>query len=191
MTQRPPYQSVFQIVRRHARERGNKVHAIAAESGLEVTFNRVYALCNQMASFLAKRGFKANDRVSVLSDNCLSQMLLFHMVQAYGATVNLVNCEVHIKNVEQILYDIDPTAPPPTQPDQFEIRMETLFDTLAEGWTITTPEDQPTLLAVLAHALAFETWRSLTAGGLTDEQAINLLASIVESVATGSIAIRG
>ena len=69
--------------------------------------------------------------------------------------------------------------------------METLFDTLAEGWTVTAPEDQPTLLAVLAHALAFETWRSLTAGGLTDEQAINLLASIVESVATGSIAIRG
>ena len=96
--------------------------------------------------------------------------------------------ELMLRNV---LYDIDPTAPPPTQPDQFEIRMETLFDTLAEGWTVTAPEDQPTLLAVLAHALAFETWRSLTAGGLTDEQAINLLASIVESVATGSIAIRG
>ncbi len=108
MAQRPPYQSVFQIVERHARERGNKVHAIAAESGFEVTFDRVYTLCNQMASFLAKRGFKANDRVSVLSDNCLSQMLLFHMVQAYGATVNLVNCEVHTKNVEQILDDIDP-----------------------------------------------------------------------------------
>lgn len=69
--------------------------------------------------------------------------------------------------------------------------MGTLFDTLAEGWSVTTPEDRPPLLAVLAHAMAFETWRSLTAGGLTDEQAVNLLASIVESVATGSIAIRG
>lgn len=96
--------------------------------------------------------------------------------------------ELMLRNV---LYDIDPTAPAPAEPDLFEIRMGTLFDTLAEGWSVTTPEDRPTLLAVLAHAMAFETWRSLTAGGLTDEQAVNLLASIVESVATGSIAIRG
>ncbi len=108
MNMRPPFQSVFQIAERHARERGDKVYAIAAESGFEVTFSDLYALCNQMASFLAKRGIKANDRVSVLSDNCLSQMLLFHMVQAYGATINLVNCEVHTKNVEQILYDVEP-----------------------------------------------------------------------------------
>ncbi len=108
MTQRTPFQGVFQIAERHARERGDKVHAIAAESGFEVTFKQVFALCNQMASFLATRGFKANDRVSVLADNCLSQMLLFHMVQAYGATINLVNCEVHTKNVEQILFDVEP-----------------------------------------------------------------------------------
>ncbi|MEO7665426.1 MAG: TetR/AcrR family transcriptional regulator [Dehalococcoidia bacterium] len=93
--------------------------------------------------------------------------------------------------LRNVLYDIDPTAPPPTEPDLFEIRLGALFGALADGWTVTTADDRPMLLAVLAHAMAFETWRSLTAGGLTDEQAVNLLASIVESVATGSIAIRG
>jgi len=104
----PPFRSILDFARQHAAERGDKVHAVSAETGAEVTFSRVYALCNQMAAFLAKRNLRANERVAVLSDNCLAQAMLFHMVQAYGATVVLVNCEVHTKNVEAILHDVEP-----------------------------------------------------------------------------------
>lgn len=90
--------------------------------------------------------------------------------------------------LRNVLSDIDPTAPPPTEPDLFELRMASLFDALADGWSAADDGAQATLMAVVAHAMAFETWRSLTGGGLTDEQVVELLASIVGGVASGSIA---
>ncbi len=108
MTPSVPYQSIDQLVTRHARERGGKVYAIGAETGYQITYSQLDAVTNRIGHFLASRGIKANDRISVLSDNCLSQMALFHGVQRYGATINLVNCEVNAKNVEQILYDVEP-----------------------------------------------------------------------------------
>ena len=49
---------------------------------------------------------------------------------------------------------------------------------------------RPRLHAVLSHATAFGTWRSLTGGGLTDEQAVDLLAAMVSGIASGSIVVR-
>ena len=92
----------------HALERGDRAYAIAAESGHEVSFARLHELSNRIGNFLAQRGFKANDRVAVLSDNCLSQLVLFHAIQAYGATVCLLNCEVNSRNVAQMIHHVQP-----------------------------------------------------------------------------------
>ncbi len=88
--------------------------------------------------------------------------------------------------LRSVLYDIDPTAPPPTRPDPFDVRMMALFDTLLDDWSVAD-EFAPTFLAVLGHALQFETWRSLTSGGLVDEAAVELLVSIVNAVVDGSM----
>lgn len=90
--------------------------------------------------------------------------------------------------LRNVLSDMDPTAPPPTEPDLFELRMASLFDALAEGWRVADEAARPTFRAVLTHAMAFETWRSLTGGGLTDAQVVDLLATIANGVANGSIA---
>ena len=37
--------------------------------------------------------------------------------------------------------------------------------------------------------MAFETWRSLTVSGLTDDEARDLLVSVVAGVANGAIAV--
>lgn len=103
-----PYCSVRDLIALHARARPDKVYCTAAESGRTLTYRQLFEYSNQIARFLHARGFKAGDRVSVLADNCLSQLLVFHAVQAYGATVNLVNCEVNARNVAQIVYDVDP-----------------------------------------------------------------------------------
>jgi len=103
-----PYQSIDQLITRHARERGGKAYVISAETGSQLTYSQLDAVTNRIGHFLASRGIKANDRVSVLSDNCLSQVALFQGVQRYGATVILVNCEVNARNVEQIVYDLEP-----------------------------------------------------------------------------------
>lgn len=85
-----------------------------------------------------------------------------------------------------VLFDIDPSVPPPTTADHFEVRMVALSEALMEGWPIE-PDRRPTLEAVVGHALAFTTWRSLAAGGLTDDQIVAVLVGLVERVADGSI----
>ena len=91
--------------------------------------------------------------------------------------------------LHNVLYDVDPAAPP-TAPDLFDLRMASLCDAISDGWSVAVEGTGPTLLVVLAHAMTFETWRSLTGAGLTDEQAVDLLLSIVSGLAEGSIAVR-
>ncbi|MBI2317973.1 MAG: AMP-binding protein [Betaproteobacteria bacterium] len=102
------YQSIDQLISRHARERGAKPYVISAETGEQITYADLDAITNRICHFLAGRRIRANERVAVLSENCLSQAVLFQGVQRYGATVVLVNCEVHAKNVEQIVNHVDP-----------------------------------------------------------------------------------
>ncbi len=85
-----------------------------------------------------------------------------------------------------VMSDFDPTAPPPSAPDPFEIRMTELLEALGADWA--TDDPPPAALgAVLTHAVAFETWRSLTSGGLTDADAIGILVALAVGVADGSI----
>ncbi|MEX2182860.1 MAG: TetR/AcrR family transcriptional regulator [Chloroflexota bacterium] len=95
---------------------------------------------------------------------------------------------VNANMLATILADVDPTAPTPTEPDPFESRMADLFGALAEGWTHRDPETRHAFEAVLHHAMAFETWRSLTTGGLSDAAIVELLVAVVGGVADGSIA---
>ena len=85
-----------------------------------------------------------------------------------------------------VLFDVDPEAPPPTAPDPFEVRMTALVDTLIDGWEIE-PDRRLALRAVVGHALAFTTWRSLVGGGLSDDQVVAVLVGLVKGVAAGSI----
>ena len=85
-----------------------------------------------------------------------------------------------------VLFDVDPGAPPPTSPDPFDVRMIALHHTLMDGWEIE-PKRRSTTEAVVAHALAFTTWRSLASAGLTDDQIVAVLVGLVEGVVLGSI----
>ncbi len=90
--------------------------------------------------------------------------------------------------LRNVLYDVDPSAPPPTEPDLFERRMASIHEALAAGWAVPDGTVSRTLNAVVGHATAFETWRSLTANGLTDTQAVAFLENIVAAVADGTLA---
>jgi AcrR family transcriptional regulator len=96
----------------------------------------------------------------------------------------------HEAMLVNVLHDVDPTAPPPPSPDGFELRMETLFDALVAGWTVTDPSALSTVTAVIGHAMAFDTWRSLTSAGMTDAAAVDLMVTVVTGIAGGSIAVR-
>ncbi len=78
------------------------------------------------------------------------------------------------------------TGEQPAQPDEFDRHMGAVFAALADAWPC--PEARwPFLSATIGHAMAFETWRSLTRFGLGDDQVLNLLVSLVVRVADGTI----
>ncbi len=77
---------------------------------------------------------------------------------------------------------------PPTEPDLFDRHMAAIYATLADGWPGTTV-GEVFVAALIGHAMAFETWRSLSGSGLSDDQARDLLVSIVSGVANGTIGV--
>ena len=78
-----------------------------------------------------------------------------------------------------------PAGDPPT-PDAFDRHMGAMFDTLTAGWTCPAGA-RPSLEAVLAHSMAFETWRSLTRAGLSDEATRALLVGIADGLVRGTL----
>lgn len=72
-----------------------------------------------------------------------------------------------------------------TGPDAFTRRMIRTFEVLGEVW----PEarGRRRFDAVLQHAMAFETWRTLTRGGLTPGEAAELMVDLVARIG-GSVA---
>ena len=68
--------------------------------------------------------------------------------------------------------------------EAFLERMGELFSALAVGW----PGDAGTQrlrMAAIGHAMAFETWRSLTQPGLSDTEAADLMVGLVGNVDAG------
>jgi AcrR family transcriptional regulator len=65
--------------------------------------------------------------------------------------------------------------------EEFAEHMTGLFSALATGWT-DTPATQRLRMAAIGHAMAFETWRSLTGNGLSDPEARELMVGFVSRV---------
>lgn len=89
-----------------------------------------------------------------------------------------------------VLSDADPTAPAREEADPYEARMARIAGVLGAGWLDRHHPNAQLLDAVVRHAMAFETWRSLTRNGLADEQAVDLLVATAIAVADGSVRSR-
>jgi AcrR family transcriptional regulator len=69
--------------------------------------------------------------------------------------------------------------------EQFDERMAGMYRALADGWSVAA-DIRPNLMAAVGHAMAFDTWKSLTQGGLTDDQARDMMVGFVTGIAAGS-----
>jgi AcrR family transcriptional regulator len=70
--------------------------------------------------------------------------------------------------------------------EAFVDRMGELFGVLADGW----PGDVATQrlrMVTIGHAMAYETWRSLTDKGLSDTEAVDLMVGLVANVGGASV----
>jgi AcrR family transcriptional regulator len=66
--------------------------------------------------------------------------------------------------------------------EEYRDRVSQTFATLTDGWKVSRTV-RPALHAAIGHAIAFETWRSLTEPGLSDEQARDLMIGFVNGIA--------
>jgi hypothetical protein len=57
--------------------------------------------------------------------------------------------------------------------------------TLTDGWAVDEAA-RPALETAIGHAMAFETWRSLTEPGLSDDQARDMMLGFVTGIAEPS-----
>ena len=84
-----------------------------------------------------------------------------------------------------VLAEVDPKAPPPADPDAFDVRMEAIRRALA---ALVPRADTPGPVdAALRLAIAFPAWRVLTAGLPGDQEAVELMAGLVESAGTDPV----
>jgi AcrR family transcriptional regulator len=62
--------------------------------------------------------------------------------------------------------------------EAFVARMTELFSALAAGWP-GNERTQRVRMAAIAHAMSYETWKSLTDNGLSDDEARDLMLELV------------
>jgi AcrR family transcriptional regulator len=65
--------------------------------------------------------------------------------------------------------------------EAYEDRVSRMFTTLTEGWKVDEAV-RPSLKTAIGHAMAFETWRSLTEPGLSDDQARDMMVGFVTGI---------
>jgi len=76
--------------------------------GKGISCDELNRACNRVAQFLKDRRVRANDRVTILSENSLEALILFFGVLKHGAAVNPLNVEETGQNIRHILEDVRP-----------------------------------------------------------------------------------
>ena len=71
----------------------DKVFVRSLDQGRQITYGEALRLARRMARYLAARGFRANDRVALLSENSLEHLMVYYGVMYFGATI----CTIHVE----------------------------------------------------------------------------------------------
>ncbi|MGB3744549.1 MAG: class I adenylate-forming enzyme family protein, partial [Xanthobacteraceae bacterium] len=85
-----------------------KPWVISANDGREINYTGLRESCGRFATFLAQRGIGPNDRVALLADNSIEQLLCYFGVLAAGATVCTIHVEMNRNQLPGILDRLKP-----------------------------------------------------------------------------------
>lgn len=108
----PPPELTYRTILDHLRENAERLgdrealYSIDQERGM--SWAELYGITNRLAHFLAGKGIKANDRVLVLTDNSLENLILYYGVQRYGATFCTINVEINAAHVREMAERLQP-----------------------------------------------------------------------------------
>ena len=112
MTAPPPpdisYCSVLAMIRQHAKARPYQDCLVAIDQNVSITWQQLYRLTNKLSAWLHDRDIGANDRVLVLTDNSLENLILYFGVQRHGATFCTVNVDINANHIREMISRLSP-----------------------------------------------------------------------------------
>ena len=95
-------------IERAARTNPNKPWVISAEDGRSVSYGELLDTVGQFATFLRERNLGPNDRVALLANNSIEQLLCYLGVMAAGATICTVHVEMNRNQLGNIFERLKP-----------------------------------------------------------------------------------
>ncbi|MFY9772224.1 MAG: AMP-binding protein [Xanthobacteraceae bacterium] len=95
-------------IARAAARTPDKPWVVAAEDGRTVDYARLRDFTGRFAAWFARRGIGPNDRVVLLADNSIEQLLCYFGVMAAGATICTVHVEMNRNQLGGILDRLKP-----------------------------------------------------------------------------------
>ena len=103
------YRSVHGLLRANAERAPDRSCLVSIDQGgRSLNWGQLYRLSNRLARFLAERDIGANDRVVVLTDNSLENLVLYYGIQRHGATFCTVNVDINRNHLREILERLAP-----------------------------------------------------------------------------------
>src|SRR5271155_4719193 len=95
-------------IERAARTNPNKPWVISAEDDRSVSYEELLDTVGQLATFLRERDLGPNDRVALLANNSIEQLLCYLGVMAAGATICTVHVEMNRNQLGNIFARLKP-----------------------------------------------------------------------------------
>ena len=102
------FTDVNTLLQEHARRRPDAVAIESPDQDARITFRELEELTRRVVHFLAARGVRHGERISVLAENGIEPLLVFWGALRAGVIVNPINVEIRAKQVGQILHDVAP-----------------------------------------------------------------------------------
>jgi acyl-coenzyme A synthetase/AMP-(fatty) acid ligase len=81
---------------------------VCADDGRTVSYGALADATGRIATLLAVRGLRANDRVALLANNSVEHLLCYFGVMAYGATICTVHVEMNRNQLDNIFERLRP-----------------------------------------------------------------------------------
>ncbi len=95
-------------IARAASRAPDRTWVVAADDGRTVSYGELREIIGRFATFLRRRGLGANDRVALLANNSIEQLLCYFGVMAAGATLCTVHVEMNRNQLGNIFERLKP-----------------------------------------------------------------------------------
>src|SRR5208282_1918478 len=95
-------------IARAASRAPDKPWVVSADDGRTVSYGELRESVGRFATFLRQRGLGTNDRIALLADNSIEQLLCYFGVMAAGATVCTIHVEMNRNQLDNIFTRLKP-----------------------------------------------------------------------------------